>query len=477
MSKKLNLHFAFGILLIGLFSANTSQAQLTNYTWNGSTSNWTTTTSWTPSWTGSNDSNQSNNIAVFTNTGTFTNIDLSLTRTVGGILFTTNAYSYTINSANNRALTIWDKGLTNNSGQTQTFNVGVTIGGGNAPLFAGANSTNVFAGTMTLGSTSTGRIPSFRGTGYTIVSGNIVNNASPSDLTKPGVSIDTTSGAGVLFSGTNTYTGVTSIGSNGGILTVDRVSALSANSFLNFFGTSGSGTALNLGGNGLSYTMNYFQAGANGWINTTNAANTATLTFTNTSNQNAATGTTSRMLGVGTNVSVIFNGDYNIAGANTGKAMTFTVDGAGTTTFNGSFNGGAGNNLTNGLIKNGSGVMNLNASNALSTTATAINGGTVNLGNNGALGTASVSMNSNSTIGVTSGTRTTANNITMASGITGTFRADSAVDWTSSGNITDATGLANLNKTGTGTLSLSGANTYKDTSVTAGTLNAEVQAL
>ncbi|NCX06190.1 MAG: hypothetical protein EBW68_10490, partial [Actinobacteria bacterium] len=191
------------------------------------------------------------------------------------------------------------------------------------------------------------------------------------------------------------------------------------------------------------------------------------------SNQNAATGTTSRMLGVGTNVSVIFSGDYNIAGqTNTGKAMTFTVDGAGTTTFNGSFNGGANNNLTNGLIKNGSGVMNLNASNALSTTATAINGGTVNLGNDYALGTAAVSMNSNSTIGVTSGTRTTANNIAMASAITGTFRADSGVNWTNSGNVTDATGLATLNKTGTGTLSLSGANTYKDTTVTAGTLNA-----
>lgn len=471
MSKKLNLLSALGIFLIGLFSANTSQAQLTNYTWNGTSSNWTTTSSWTPSWTGdSGSATQSNNIAIFTNNGTFTNIDLSANRTVGGILFTTNANSYTINSASSKWLTIWNTaGLSNNSAKTQTFNVAVTIGGGNSVLSAGANSTNVFAGTMTLGSTSTGRSPSFQGTGYTIVSGNIVNNAGAS---AGGVSIDTTAGAGVFFSGTNTYTGRTSIGSNGGILTVDRVSALSASSYLNFFGTSGSGTALNLGGNGLSYTMNYFEAGANGWINTTNAANTATLTFTNTAGLNAATGTTSRMLGVGTGASVIFNGDYNIAGANTGKAMTFTVDGAGTTTFNGSFNAGASGNLTNGLIKNGSGVMNLNASNALSTTATAINGGTVNLGNNGALGTAAVSMNSNSTIGVTSGTRTTANNITMASGITGTFRADSGVDWTSSGNITDATGLATLNKTGTGTLSLSGANTYKDTTVTTGTLNA-----
>ena len=475
--NSIQLHLlVFGL---SLFFTPSAKAQLTNYIWNNSSSNWTTTTSWTPNWTGASSSGQSNNIAVFTNTANaFTNVDLSSARTAGGVLFTTNAYAYTFNSANNSVLTIWDKGLTNNSGKTQTFNLGVTIGGGNAPLFAGANSTNVFAGTMTLGSTTTGRIPSFQGTGYTIVSGNIVNNASPSDLTKPGVSIDTTNGAGVFFSGTNTYTGVTSIGANGGILTVDRVSALSSSSFLNFYGTSGSGTALNLGGNGLSYTMNYFQAGANGWINTTNAANTATLTFTNTSNQNAATGTTSRMLGVGTGVSVIFNGDYNIAGTNgplngtTAKAMTFTVDGAGTTTFNGSFNGGAYGNLTNGLIKNGSGVMNLNASNALSTTATAINGGTVNLGNNYALGTAAVAMNSNSTIGVTSGTRTTANNISMASGITGTFRADSAVNWTNSGNITDATGLATLNKTGTGALSLSGANTYKDTTVTAGTLNA-----
>jgi len=370
-------------------------------------------------------------------------------------------------------LIIYDQfGLTNNSGKTQTFNLGVAIDRGSASLFAGANSTNVFAGTMTLGNgTTSGRTPKFQGTGETIVSGNIVNNATSSSA--GGVAIETTAGAGVFFRGTNTYTGITSINNNGAILTVDRVSALSTASYLNFFGTSGSGTALNLGGNGLSYTMNYFQAGANGWINTTNAANTATLTFTNTAGLNVGTtGTSSRMIGVGTNASVVFSGDFNIAGTNTGKAMTFTVDGAGTTTFNGRFNGGAGLNLTNGLIKSGSGVMNLNASNALSTTATAINGGTVNLGNNGALGTADVSMNSNSIIGVTSGTRTTANNITMASGITGTFRADSAVDWTSSGNITDATGLATLNKTGTGTLSLSGANTYKDTTVTAGTLNA-----
>ena len=88
MSKKLNLPIALGILLIGLFSANISQAQLTNYIWNGSSSNWTTTTSWTPSWTGdSGSTTQSNTIAIFTNNGTFTNIDLSANRTVGGILF------------------------------------------------------------------------------------------------------------------------------------------------------------------------------------------------------------------------------------------------------------------------------------------------------------------------------------------------------------------------------------------------------
>ena len=139
MSKKLNLPFALGILLIGLFSSNISQAQFTNYTWNGSSSNWTTTTSWTPSWTGSNASTESNTVAIFTNTGTFTNIDLSSTRTVGGILFTTNAYSYTINSASGRALTIWNTaGLSNNSAKTQTFNVGVTIGGGSTVLSAGA---------------------------------------------------------------------------------------------------------------------------------------------------------------------------------------------------------------------------------------------------------------------------------------------------------------------------------------------------
>ena len=84
MSKKLNSPFALGILLIGLFSANISQAQLTNYVWNGSTSNWTTTTSWTPSWTGGTSSAQTSNIAVFSNTvNAFTTIDLSGNNIIG----------------------------------------------------------------------------------------------------------------------------------------------------------------------------------------------------------------------------------------------------------------------------------------------------------------------------------------------------------------------------------------------------------
>jgi hypothetical protein len=113
MSKKLNLLSALGIFLIGLFSANTSQAQLTNYIWNNSSATWTNTTSWSPSWAGDNNQAQSNNIAVFSNTANaFTTIDLSSNRTVGGIFFTTNALTYTFNSANSKVLTIWDKGLT-----------------------------------------------------------------------------------------------------------------------------------------------------------------------------------------------------------------------------------------------------------------------------------------------------------------------------------------------------------------------------
>ncbi|NBZ95173.1 MAG: hypothetical protein EBR40_01870 [Proteobacteria bacterium] len=142
-------------------------------------------------------------------------------------------------------------------------------------------------------------------------------------------------------------------------------------------------------------------------------------------------------------------------GVGTGGALTFS----GTVT-----DAGAGGGYS--LTKVGSGSLILNASNSYAG-GTLINSGTLAIGNSNALGTGTVTFASNSTLAGVSNT-TFSNNIAINTEVAGTF-SETGVTMTNSGVIS---GQGTLVQNGTGTLVLSGNNTYSGgTLVSNGTLS------
>ena len=124
--------------------------------------------------------------------------------------------------------------------------------------------------------------------------------------------------------------------------------------------------------------------------------------------------------------------------------LTFNV--TDTLTVNGVIREATGNNAGGGFIKTGAGTLELTADNAYTGTTT-ISAGTIKLSGNGDLGSGNV-----------------VNNATLDFAHTADFTGDNAF-----ANVISGTGV--VNKTGTGTLTLSGANTYTGmTNVNAGVL-------
>jgi autotransporter-associated beta strand protein len=126
--------------------------------------------------------------------------------------------------------------------------------------------------------------------------------------------------------------------------------------------------------------------------------------------------------------------------------------------------GGAGGTLigdvigttTGTLTYDGSGTLTLTGANTYSG-GTALNSGTVIFGNDTALGTGSLSVAGSSAIQSNNDLRTIANNISLG---TNNLTVSGGDDLTLTGIISSTYGSGTLIKTGTGTLTLSGANTY-----------------
>lgn len=213
MSKKLNLPSALGIFLIGIFSANFSQAQVyTNLYWNptnglGGTGTWTSTTNaWSTSSAGGGTLQTSGSTTsnIYNFSGTAGTVTASAGTVVGGMNWLTSGYTLTsaanvtyngtdntatgtnsIFIANNANLNITGAGLTfrglsmtggtgstltltNAVGATTTVIFGTTSGTGGR-----TNTVNTIiagAGTIVLGSQSAT-------TGFT-QAGNITNNST-----------------------------------------------------------------------------------------------------------------------------------------------------------------------------------------------------------------------------------------------------------------------------------------------------------
>jgi len=119
-----------------------------------------------------------------------------------------------------------------------------------------------------------------------------------------------------------------------------------------------------------------------------------------------------------------------------------------------------------GLNKAGAGTLTLSANNTYSGNTTLTRGGLL-FGSNTAIGTGTLTVLGNTTFGATGGARTIANNIVIDPGFTGTVTGN-AISLTLNGTISGAGGLAKVNS---GTLTLSGSNTYSgNTTLNAGAL-------
>lgn len=339
-------------------------------------------------------------------------------------------------------LTFLNTGAKPSTGTT-TVAAGATLGlgvGTSGTLFTSADVNSLFAGTMTNVTND--------------VASNVGLDTTAGDFTYA-TSIATTTrgltklGAGTLtLTGVNAYTGTTSIA--GGVLDVGTISAgalgsgglfLSNNAVLQGNGTftrtlSGNSTpttgqvaAVNGGfaAKGGTLTINFGGAGATVSLSTGNSRFGGNLVF------GSATADSKVIV-------------VNPLGLNT-LTRTFTVNsgvGGDSAELQGAISGG---DATDGIIKEGAGLLILSAANTYTGTTT-INAGTLQLGSGGSTGSI------NGTSGII-------NNGALALNRTGTLNISTAIS-----------GTGVVTQTGSSLTNVSGANTYSGgTNVNAGTLS------
>lgn len=212
------------------------------------------------------------------------------------------------------------------------------------------------------------------------------------------------------------------------------------------------------------------------------AINGGTVTFNAGATALTANGATGANSAINSNVTIV-TAAGTITNTNIGNRMTLggTVDaGSLALTFAGSGVTELGSALANTttLTKNGAGALRLAGTNAFTTITTnggAIGGGTITLSNGATALTNSSTTNVNSNVTIT----TAAGTLTSNGGnliLSGTFDGGgfATTTFTGGGNSTVSQAMSNvaaLTKTGTGTLTLGGANTYTGTTtLTAGTI-------
>ena len=258
-----------------------------------------------------------------------------------------------------------------------------------------------------------------------------------------------------------------------GILNLNAANIYTGNTELRG-GTTKLGNAAALGDSTTSTTLVYTGAtlDLNGQTGVANALNLNSGTITNSS---ATTATYSGLISVGGNSATITAGSGNIQitnggtiGVTSGTGYDLTLNGANNGTLSSIIGIGTG-----ALNKSGAGTWTLNGTGATYTGTTNITAGTLTLGASNVIGSGAVTVNGGTlAIGTNSDS---VGAVTLTSGsITGSSGAlTSTADFTVTSGTVSAilAGSVGLNKTGAGTVTLSGLNTYTGvTTISGGTL-------
>jgi autotransporter-associated beta strand protein len=377
MSKKLNLSSALGILLIGILLGSISEglSQTTNYTWNNSTSTWSTTTAWNPTGGPQSSSATGNtNVAIFASVGTGNNtVLLGSDRTVYGLIFTNGANAYTLGSVSTpKQMDIMSNmGLQNVSGQNQIFNLSVA-NNGNGFWTNGAGSITTFNNglNLTTASSTANRTLTLGGAGTWNVASAIANGGN---ATAGAVTVTAT--GTTTLSGNNTYDGLTTMNAAGGTLTLSGNNSGAAGGVTLAAGTLNINNNNALGGGALSLS------GTGAKINNTsgsavvNAGNQAwawsdglafgSSTNTAVNNLNLGTGvvtaSSTRTIDLSGNGTKLTMGAVNITSTSSGR--TITANGAGNTLEMGGLTLSA--NTTNAVAVTLAGTANIGVTGAI----------------------------------------------------------------------------------------------------------------
>jgi len=269
----------------------------------------------------------------------------------------------------------------------------------------------------------------------------------------------TKAGAGMLaLSGANTYTGVTTIGA--GVVDARNNTALGTVAGAT---TVSAGATLRINGTGLAIaepiTLNGMGMAGGGALR--NLANNNTVSGAVTLASAARINSDAGLLTLSNTIS--------------GATMGLTVGGAGNTTMSGVIG-----TTTGTLTKDGAGTLTISAA-ATYTGTTTVNAGTLRLGiANGVSASSAVTVAAGATLDLNAFSDVVgslAGAGTVTSGAAGAVLLTAGGDNTStafSGIIQNGLGTVALTKTGTGTWTLSGANTYTgSTTISAGVIDAQ----
>ena len=362
------------ICSIVLFPRTLLAQTATGATWANTGLQWTDGSSWVGGNGPTNENGLVGNIATFSNaTAGFNTVNLSSGRGIYGLVFVSGANAYTFTGS---ALTVGSGGgISNASASLQTFSNKVINNGANPVYGSYAGGSLLFAGgiDITTPTSTASRTLFLAGSGDITVSGSITTGgASVTNTSGGNISVSNTSLT--IFSGNNTYFGTTTV-SSGSTLRLGSATALGATNggteiksggALDLNGQTIGAEGLTITGTGVSSNGAIFNSSASAatWSGNITPSSSSTIKATSGSitlsggidlHNSAASSRTLTLDGTG---EIIVSG--NISNSFAGSTGSLIKTGSGTVTLSGA-------NTYSGTTEIGAGTLLLSGTSALST--------------------------------------------------------------------------------------------------------------